>query len=56
MTAAGARTLPVTEFLAAQQLHADADSIALLSLCDAATADHTAIRSVPFGVAGTADS
>ena len=33
------------EFDAAQQLHADADSIALLSLCDAAEERQTAIRS-----------
>ena len=40
----------------AQQLHNDADALAVFSLTSAATMVQTAIRTVPFGVTGTADS
>ena len=40
----------------AQQLHIDADALAILALTYAAPAEQTAIRSTPFGVTGTADS
>jgi hypothetical protein len=40
----------------AQQLHSDADALAVLTLTDAATIQQAAIRTFPFGVTGTADS
>jgi hypothetical protein len=40
----------------AQQLHSDADALAVLTLTDAATQLQEATRTIPFGVTGTADS
>ena len=40
----------------AQQLHSDADALAVLTLTDPTTYPQTAVRSVYFGVTGTADS
>jgi len=40
----------------AQQLHSDADALAVLTLCDGAPDTQTAVRSAHFGVTGTADS
>jgi len=40
----------------AQQLHSDDDALAVLTLIDAAAITQAAIRSIPFGVTGTADS